>query len=926
MKKNLFVINIFFALLFTLNVNAQITTHWSEDFSTPASAQGTPAIGFNGWTVTNSGANGADANLWYVSCEENGNLIGQCGSACAGNATLHIGSQPVPFICPTGDCGAAYNAGGGIYNTMTHKMAVTPIIDCSCSGDPVYVDFRYLANGQTTPSLQDYFNFQYWDGVSWTIITNPATTLTAGCAPQGEWTFYSVALPASAVNNANVRLGFNWQNNNDGLGTDPSVAIDSIVVYSQAISIFPNFVFNPSSPCNGDSVTFNSTSSFGPVSVWAWDFGGGGSPNTSTLQNPTVLFSTAGTFNITLTVSDNCGTPAVSTSIGIVVSNCISAVADFSANQTNFCQGDSVVFTDASLGSPISWDWSFPGGSPSTYSGQFPPPITYSSIGSYNVTLIVVNGFGSDTLTMAAYINAVNCTLPNANFSTPTTTFCNNTCIDYSDLSTGFNLIGWTWSFPGGIPNSSLSQNPTNICYNTPGSYDVTLTVDDGINIDTYTFPNYITVTNCQPPTAVFNTPQTVLCETQCITYTDQSVLTTSWDWSFPGGTPSTFTGQNPPQICYNTAGTYDVQLIATNAYGSDTTLISNYISVASCVPTAAFSSAIVTGCNGDCFSFNNQSLGATTWDWTFPGGTPASFSGQIPPQICYMLPDTYDVTLIVTNLYGADTLFLPNFITVTYCNLLNAQFTVSDDLICEGDCVSYSYVPTTGSPIGWLWKFPGAVPDSITAQNPPFVCYANEGIYPVTLIIFDVLGFSDTLTIANYITVSSGTPVSTNIDSTTIYGGQSIQLVASGGVSYSWDTTTNSLSGYSISSPIASPSDTTIYQVVMVDINGCSSTKSITINVIPPETIWAPTAFTPNNDLRNDIFYLKSTGIILNYSLKIFDRWGELLFETKDPGEGWDGTFHSVNCNVGVYVYYYKIEYIDGVIVENSGDVTLLK
>ncbi|GDX51494.1 hypothetical protein LBMAG27_05410 [Bacteroidota bacterium] len=915
-------------MLLCTKAHSQITTHWVEDFSSPVSIQGTPAIGFNGWTVTNTGANGADANIWYVSCEENGNLIGQCGSACAGNATLHIGSQPVPIICGAGDCGAAYNAGGFPYNTMTHKMAVSPLIDCSCSGNPVYVDLRYLANGQTTPTFQDGFKFEYWDGSTWTVIVTPATTLTAACAPQGEWTFYSVALPASAVNNANVRLGFSWENNNDGIGTDPSVAIDSIVVYSQAIQIFPDFTFNPSSPCNGDSVTFNSTTSFGPVTVWAWDFGGGGSPNTSTLQNPTVLFSNAGNYNVTLTVSDNCGTPAVSTAIGIVVSNCVSAVADFTASQTQFCQGDSVLFTDASLGSPTSWTWSFPGGTPSSYIGQFPPPITYNTIGTYNVKLVVVNGFGSDSLTIINFINVVNCTLPIANFTTTTTTFCSSTCINFTDNSTGNGLIGWTWSFPGATPSFSLVQNPTNICYNTPGSYDVILTVDDGTNIDTYTSTNYITVNNCQPPTALFNSNLSVVCTTQCVTYSSQSLLANAWTWSFPGGTPSSFIGQNPPQICYAATGVYDAQLIVSNAYGIDTLLQTGYITVSSCLPTAAFTSALTSGCNGDCFTFTNQSLGGMTWDWSFPGGTPSTFNGQNPPQICYMLPDTYDVSVIVTNPYGADTLLLPNYITITYCNLLNAQFTVSDDFICEGDCISFNSTISAGAPLGWLWKFPGAIPDSITAQNPPYVCYPNAGEYPVTLMIFDALGFADTLTIANYITVNAGTPVSTNIDSTTIYGGQSFQLIASGGVSYAWseDSLSTSLNNYSISSPIATPLDTTIYQVVMTDINGCSSTKSIIINVIPPETIWAPTAFTPNNDLRNDIFYLNVSGIILKYKMKIFDRWGEMVFSTEDPSAGWDGTYQSVNLNIGVYIYYYYIEFIDGVVMEKSGDITLLK
>ena len=816
--------------------------------------------------------------------------------------------------------GASYFA-GGIGNCLTHKRVESPIIDCTCSGSPVYLEFRYLAGGQIG---SDFYSLDYWDGITWTPIINPLTTPLT-CSPQGQWTGYGLALPLSAVNNPNVRIGFRWENNNDGVGTDPSVAIDSIFVYSQAISFFPDFTWSPLNPCFGDSVTFTNTT-FGPANNWAWNFGGGGSPDTSNLLNPTVLFTTAGNYIINLTASDNCGTPAVSNAYLITVSNCVSAVADFSTPNVPICEGDSVLFTDLSLGTPTSYEWTFQGGTPSTFSGASPPYINYSTAGTYDVTLIVVNGFGSDTLYIPGYITVLNCQLPTAIFSASDTTICIGDCITFTDASIpSVNITGWNWVFTGGVPAFFSGQFPPLVCYNTAGTYDVELTVDDGINFNTLTKPAYITVTNCTPPTAAFNASITAICTTQCVTYTSQSLLTSTYAWSFPGGTPSSSALQNPPQICYGTAGTYNAELIVSNAFGIDTLLITNYITVSTCVPVAGFSSATTAGCNGDCFTFTNQSIGATSWDWSFPGGTPASFNGQNPPQICYMLPDTYDVSVIVTNLYGADTLLLTNYITITYCNLLNAQITVSDDFICEGDCISFNSSQSAGNPIGWLWKFPGAIPDSISAQNPPYVCYAKAGVYPVTLIIFDALGFGDTITIADYITVNAGTFISTNIDSATIYGGQSIQLIASGGVNYLW-TPDNSLNSGNISSPIASPTDTTNYQIEMVDINGCSSTKSVVVNVIPPEFVWAPTAFTPNNDLINDVFNIKISGIVVKYTFKIFNRWGEMIFATDDPSKGWDGTYQSTKLNVGVYVYYYKIVFIDELVIENSGDVTLLK
>ena len=89
----------------------------------------------------------------------------------------------------------------------------------------ITLTFKYMENGQ---GALDDFLVEYWDGAVWAALVNPPKT-AGGCAGgQGLWTAYSVALPASANNNPTVRLGFRWQNNNDALGTDPSVAIDDV--------------------------------------------------------------------------------------------------------------------------------------------------------------------------------------------------------------------------------------------------------------------------------------------------------------------------------------------------------------------------------------------------------------------------------------------------------------------------------------------------------------------------------------------------------------------------------------------------------------------------------------------------------------------------------------------------------------------------
>ena len=163
--------------------------------------------------------------------------------------------------------------------------------------------------------------------------------------------------------------------------------------------------------------------------------------------------------------------------------------AQFSADNTTPCLGESVDFTDQSYGSPTSWNWSFPGGSPDSFSGQNPPAILYNTAGTYDVTLTISNGTDNDTETKTGYIAV---SVITADFTGSPTTIFEGSSVSFSD-NTICNPTSWDWSFPGGTPSSSTTQNPV-ITYNTPGTYSVTLVAANGDGNDTETKTNYITV------------------------------------------------------------------------------------------------------------------------------------------------------------------------------------------------------------------------------------------------------------------------------------------------------------------------------------------------------------------------------------------------------------------------------------------------
>lgn len=223
------------ALALSCSMQAQF---WTENFNNGCTA-GCPGYSYSGsngaWTQTITGTEGTDPNTWFVSCAENGNGAGNCGTGCGQNATLHISAAIGNPACPN-DCGASYDAGGlcGILTCPeTSRRIESPVINCSSTTIGILIDFVYIAGG-SAPA--DQCTLWYFDGVTWSMLQALPATNNASCSGQGLWTSVSLALPGSATGNPNVKIGFEWKNNDDGVGTDPSFAIDDITL-NEALGI-----------------------------------------------------------------------------------------------------------------------------------------------------------------------------------------------------------------------------------------------------------------------------------------------------------------------------------------------------------------------------------------------------------------------------------------------------------------------------------------------------------------------------------------------------------------------------------------------------------------------------------------------------------------------------------------------------------------
>jgi gliding motility-associated-like protein len=825
------------------------TTVWSEDFGADpggCSSQNQSANGYvsaNGaWTVTSTGTNPALGNEFFVSATEAGMGAGNCGDGCLGNPaltnqSLHIaneaGTPASGLFCPTGDCGAAYDA-----SVASNWRAESPVIDLSAYSG-MTVSFNYMMFGELNA---DEASLWYHDGATWNPIIDPLPQATCCGGPcgglfvQGQWNAYSIAMPAGADNNATVRLGLQWTNDANNSGADPSFAIDDIE---------------------------------------------------------------------------------------ITIPGSLPPFASYDVDTTTVCEGGCVNFTDLSTGNGLTYQWTFPGGTPAS-STQPNPQVCYATAGTYDVTLLVTdNTAATDDSLITGYINVISCSNPNpvASFTVDQTNICEGSCVNFTDQSTGTNISNWLWTFPGGTPASSTQQNPQ-VCYAAAGNYDVTLQVTDANGTDDSTITTMITVVTCNQPTASFTVDQTNICEGGCVNFTDQSTGTniSNWTWTFPGGTPATSNQQNP-QVCYAAAGTYDVTLSVTDANGTDDSTITSQITVIVCSnPIANFTANNTSICEGGCVDFTDISTGTNVagWNWTFPGGSPAS-STQQNPQICYATAGTYDVTLQVTDDNGVDDTTIVGYITVTVCGPPIANFTVSDNDICAGDCITITDNSVDAN--SYEWTFNGGNPASSTSANPGTVCFPTDGIFDIQLVVTNGNG-TDTLVqtvVVNPLPIiSAGPDENINI-------GESVTLSATGSAgTYSWFPT-SWLSCTSCQSTIADPTATTQYTVTVTDANGCTASDDVVVNVTVVEGIGVPNAFSPNGDGENDVLFVLGAGIA-KMSLVIYNRYGQKVFETTDQLLGWDGYHDGKPANPGVFVYYLEYTYIGGTPLSLKGNVTLVR
>ena len=496
---------------------------------------------YNGWDISTTGASSAigihhpAGDIKKIS--KGGSLTTGTYSGCLANAHWQVVWQATATDHGVTEGGSS---GSPIFNETTKKVVGTLTgggASCTAQTAPDFygkMDVHWETNGSTNADkLQPWLDpsnsassLDGWDpnatasdldamfGVSESVISqgtciNFQDQSTGG--PTGwSWSFPGAETTTSTQQNP-VSICYNTPGVynvileiTDGTDSDTYTCTDCVTVLDPGTDPICAFKANTTVVPVGGVVTFTDTSVNGPYVTWAWDFEGG-LPGTSEVENPSpVAYLEVGTYDVELRVEHENGNQYICTKenyIKVVPEATEPPEADFIANYTVIQPGESVDFLDLSGNAPYQWEWLFEGGFPASSTEQNPTNITYGTEGEYQVRLIASNSEGNDTIVKEAYIIVseddpclVNGDIPIAAYTATNRLLSAGDRTYFQDLSTNYPG-NWNWYFEGGLPLTSTEASPmSGVEYNTPGIYNVTLSVSNSCGVDLLTKDDYIYV------------------------------------------------------------------------------------------------------------------------------------------------------------------------------------------------------------------------------------------------------------------------------------------------------------------------------------------------------------------------------------------------------------------------------------------------
>lgn len=521
------------------------------------------------------------------------------------------------------------------------------------------------------------------------------------------------------------------------------------IVKPIVVSNFQAGITAPATACQNTPVSITDNSTVGANS-WSWTFTGG-SPANSSAQNNTVVYSTPGTYTISLSTQNaNLGCSGSTTKQITILPT---PVPSFTANPATGCAPQSVSFTNTSPGG-TNFQWNF--GDGTTFNGQNPPAHTYQSNGSYNVTLTMT---GANGCPGSISLPAVTLSPPVAGFTSTDTSGCEPLTVTFIDTSSAsIPITNWLWNFGDGTTFSG--QNPPPHTFNL-GVYTVSLTITTQTGCQgTVTIPAYIEVGKVDLVNFTLN--QSPECAKRSIQFTNQSVILAphtsnevTYFWNFGDG--GTSTEENPNYSYTQDTGYFDVTLIVNFRGCKDTLKIPHAVYIKA--PISLFNPAQTLYCNPPSFPVNvavvdHSKIGKISDDcfmiWRWGDGTTTTFDdpdfddadlGSTSHN--YTNYGTYTIKQVIYNYTTgcADSTTQTIYISRTIAGIAG----ISNDSVCVNSPITLQDNSTSTHPFGtYSWNMGNG--QFVSGANPTYA-YPGFGTFTITLTATNSVGCSGSTT-----------------------------------------------------------------------------------------------------------------------------------------------------------------------------------
>jgi gliding motility-associated-like protein len=420
--------------------------------------------------------------------------------------------------------------------------------------------------------------------------------------------------------------------------------------------------------------------------------------------------------------------------------------------------------------------------------------------------------------------------------------------------------------------------------------------------------------------------PNTTGCAPLTVNFGNTSSNATSYFWDFAdaGSTSTAIT----PTHTYNTPGDYHVMMVAINPNACKThdTVYLN-ITVLSDTIHAAFNMQLLDTCTDPHINVINTSvampghtLANAAFKWFFGDG--ATSTAQNPGTHSYSAPGTYDIVMVMTDPGACNS---PDTVikTISFNQLfVQAGFNLPDS-ICLGDTIPLISSSTNGTQFDWSL----ATGESISTQQNSTFNFSTPGTYTIKLVVRNPGSCNGVDSLQHTVTVTSKPVASFSFSPSIPQTNVPVSFFnqSQNATRYNW--TFGDGSNSAEINPIHSYNRTGSYHVCLTAYNnaGCPDMvcRDVSADILPLADI--PTGFSPNGDGSNDVLYVRGYSIA-TMDLKIFNRWGEMVFESKKQSDGWDGTYKGKPQEMEAYAFTLQVSFLDGTSMNKQGNVTLLR